>query len=259
MPDLRFFDCNCMFGKAEHEMASSFSSTGQLTAEMDSMGIEETLVFASYAKYNRPDYGNAFLSECIKGEKRFHACYAITPEMQFERGFPDSFVAKANENNVEAVRIFPSFNCYAPEPWILQGFMEIFSRVKTPVLVDSCIAHWNDDYDWSPVYRLCGAYPDVPVIAVRHAMRAARSIYPLLSKFTNIYLETSYFQLNRGLKDVASKFGSERLIFGTGLPLYDPRLPLAGLLYSGLTDTEKVGVSGDNLRALLSRVDWSAA
>lgn len=248
-----------MFGKAEHEVASAFTSPGELIEEMDAMGLEESLVFASYAKYNRPEYGNQFLSECIKGEERLHPCYVITPEMQFQRGFPESLVATLRANDVKAVRVFPRFNSYAPEPWVLDGFMEIFSRVKIPVLVDSCIAHWNDEYDWSPVQRLCTRYPEVPVILVRHAMRAVRNIYPLLAKCGNVYLETSYFQLNRGLKDVAEKFGPEKLIFGTGMPMYDGRLPLGGILFSGLVEREKTMVSGDNLRSLLDRVDWSAA
>lgn len=56
---------------------------------------------------------------------------------------------------------------------------------------------------------------------------------------------------------MANLFGVDRLVFGTGLPLYDPRLPIGGLLFSGLSEVDMKSIAGDNLRKLLGGVEWS--
>jgi predicted TIM-barrel fold metal-dependent hydrolase len=55
-----------------------------------------------------------------------------------------------------------------------------------------------------------------------------------LERCSNVIVETSYFQVHDGIALLAERFGSHRLVFGTGLPVWDPSLPVAGLTYAGL-------------------------
>ena len=73
----------------------------------------------------------------------------------------------------------------------------------------------------------------------------------------NLYLDISYFQLNRAIEVVAEKFGAERMIFGTGMPVFDPRLPITGLVFSQLNDKEKALVASGNLMRLIGQIDFS--
>jgi predicted TIM-barrel fold metal-dependent hydrolase len=43
-------------------------------------------------------------------------------------------------------------------------------------------------------------------------------------------------------------------LFGTNLPYGDPALPIGALLYSGLSQSDKERIGGENLRELLGEV-----
>lgn len=258
MLNLRLFDSNCMIGGSDSEAIRSFPSSGILIDRMNDLGIEEALVYASYAKYNSAHLGNGFLEEAVGNEKRLHRCYVLTPEMQFEETFPKKLAVTLKANKVRAVRVFPAFNGFSPTPWLLGELLKLLNRAHIVLLIDSCISHWNDPYDWSSIQQICDQYKDLPIVLVRHGMRSPRSLFPLMRMFDNLFIETSYFQSNRGLKEVSKIFGSNRLIFGTGMPVYDPNLPIAGILFSGLSEREKTMVAGENLRSLLAKVDLTA-
>ena len=54
-----------------------------------------------------------------------------------------------------------------------------------------------------------------------------------------------------GPDPAAERFGPHRLIFGTGLPVWDPALPVTGLTYAGLAPDALAAVAGGTLTALL--------
>ena len=51
----------------------------------------------------------------------------------------------------------------------------------------------------------------------------------------------------RVLLNTTERFGPHRLVFGTGLPVWDPALPVAGLTYAGLASEAFAAVSGGTL------------
>ena len=136
----------------------------------------------------------------------------------------------------------------------MESILYVLDSMHMPLLIDQSNVHWDEPYDWSQIYRLCKEFNNIPVIIIRQGMLASRNLYPLLKKFDNLFLEMSYFQVNRGLEDVRNKFGASRLIFGTGMPVYDPRIPITSIVFSRLSKKEKLMVAGDNLRNLLKGV-----
>ena len=50
---------------------------------------------------------------------------------------------------------------------------------------------------------------------------------------------------------MAARVGPERLLFGTGMPMYAPGPAITLLTYSGLSQAEKSLVGAGNLRRLL--------
>ena len=67
-----------------------------------------------------------------------------------------------------------------------------------------------------------------------------------------LVIETSYFQAHDGIALVAERWGAHRLVFGTGLPIWDPGLPLAGLRFAGLSDADYAAVAGGTLPTLMA-------
>jgi predicted TIM-barrel fold metal-dependent hydrolase len=121
-----------------------------------------------------------------------------------------------------------------------------------PAFVDFGIAHWSSEStDWRNLFELCERFPRLPFVVVGEGMGAPRRLFPTWADHPNLHLETSYYQVNQGLSEIADRFGAERLIFGTGLPYRAPGPPLTQLRHDFLSCEDRAKVGGDNLRKLL--------
>ncbi len=263
MIDLHFFDCDIMLGRIDGEFTiyqgglNSFETVDELETALDKFGITEALVYSSWAKFQNPDWGNELLIQHIRNKKNLHPCFIITPEMEYSKKFPADFVDGLKKNNVKAVKVCPKSHAYELETYVMKEIFKILDTIRMPLFIDNDIVKWQDPFNWPQVYSLCKEYPHIPVIPCRHDRKSARNVFPIMKECNNIILDISYYHLSRGIEVVAEQFGAERMIFGTGMPVFDPRLPITGFIFSQLNDKDKMLVAGDNLRNLLKKIDFS--
>ena len=64
-------------------------------------------------------------------------------------------------------------------------------------------------------------------------------------------METSYLGGHSALIELEGRFGAERFIFGTGLPVFEPALPITTLSYGGLDTEAREEIAGKSLQRLL--------
>jgi predicted TIM-barrel fold metal-dependent hydrolase len=70
---------------------------------------------------------------------------------------------------------------------------------------------------------------------------------------TNVYLETcSTFRTPGVIEQLVNEAGADRVLFGTDMPLMDPRPQLGKILTARISDDAKRKILGDNARRLLS-------
>ena len=107
---------------------------------------------------------------------------------------------------------------------------------------------------WESVQWVLSQYPGLPLIlsGVRH--RDNRTLYALLDRFENLLIDISLYTVHRGIEDVISRFGPQRMIFGTGLPMYGGGGSLAQLTYAEIDESHKQQIAADNLSRLLQGV-----
>ena len=98
--------------------------------------------------------------------------------------------------------------------------------------------------------RLSGAAGDPGA----HQPGSNRRLFPLLEQYPNLYIETSYYVVHRGIELICRHFGAERLLFGTGLPQRAPGPAITALSYSQISDQERALIASGNLRRLLAEV-----
>jgi hypothetical protein len=67
----------------------------------------------------------------------------------------------------------------------------------------------------------------------------------------NLWLDVSQNHLFDGLRRWSARYGSKRLVFGSGLPGYSPGSPKYQLLRSGLDAGDMAAVAHGNLESLL--------
>jgi len=240
-----------MLGRWKKNTGTCFYRSDDLIKVMDRSGISKALVFGSHAKFSQIEDGNSKLTKDIGGCERLLPCAVALPHHTKEFMDPGSFAGYLKSNDIRAVRIFPEFHGVSLYTWLWE---DLFSRLETariPVFIDLSLGHWSQEVDWGKIHDLCVSFPKLPFVMVRMGVKTDRYIYPLFGKFENLHIETSYYLVNNGIENMVRNFGSGRLLFGTGMPVYKPEPPMKTLEFADITDEDKRMIAGENLMKLL--------
>lgn len=253
--EMTFFDCNVALGRSGLSFPS-FSTSKELIDEMDYYGIDEALVY--HIRDMEAGVFDALLDllELVRGEPRLHPSAIVAPTATKEQGAPKEFVEELIRNGIRAVRVFPKWHRFVFRPYVLEEMLGQLERHHVPVFVSywEPNAHiWTTQLDWEEVREVLETFSSLPVVATFLGMQNNRFIYPFLKKFENFYVETSTFTY-RFMEDVSKKFGADRILYGSQLPIYDPGSNLLMLVYADLGFEDKCLIAGANLRRLLNEV-----
>ena len=251
-----FFDANCMIGQRFSYENAIFKDGKALLKIMDNKGIDRALVFHSLAKENFIDKGNKQVVREAEFSERLLPCWVVMPHYSGECPSPGEIIKAMATANVKAVRIFPEYHRIKLHTWIWEELFTQLEACKVPVLIDFSNTGWTQEIDWDGINAICTRFPGLPLILLRQGQVANRYIYFLLEKYSNLYLETSYYQVHNGITSIVAKFGPRRLIFGTGMPFYSPDCPMSALLFSGISEEAIRMAAGENLDMLLKEVHF---
>lgn len=255
MQRLKFFDVNCSIGRYCNFQKGSFYKKEDLLKEMEYYEIEEALVYHAVAKENDPIIGNNMLEREINGCNKLHGCYSILPTYTNEIESPEKFIDSMLKRNIRTVRLFPRNYLFQVSKCSLGNFFKVLEKHRIPTLIDfGTDQPWLDYTDWDALYEICTSFPKLPVILVHFGLRTNRKLYPLLKQLNNLHIELSLYWLYRCIENICKLFGSERILFGTNMPLYDPGCIIPMITYANIKDDDKKLISGDNLRNLLKGV-----
>ncbi|MDP6116228.1 MAG: amidohydrolase family protein [Planctomycetota bacterium] len=246
------FDINCMLGPTSTNREPSFRTAEALLAEMDRIGIADALVYASQARMAHPSDGNARILEMTRGHSRLHACWVVMPPGTREQPEPRAFVEQMNARGVRAVRMFPEEHRYPLVERALRPLLAELAEAGIPLLIDTGRTSWNQiRLDWREIFAIAEAHPALPLVLLREGGTTQRALFGLWDEFPSIHLDTSYIQESRIVEEVTERFGHGRLLFGTGMPAYDPGGPMALVQGAQITQEQRADIAGNNLRRLI--------
>ncbi len=242
--ELVFFDCNMRIGRAGIIRPEHFLTAAALLEEMDYHGISRALTYGVWSREWDVPGGNEQLLAELAGHDRLVPCVAALPPATGELPPPDEFVASVIARN-GAVRIFPRSHQFMLSQWCLGSLLEALEEARVPLFVDMAETTWDE------LAAVLGAYRNLPIVLTNASYRINRYAYPLFERFANLHLEISMFQVMLGIEDVCRRFGPERLLFGTDMPIKDAAGPMALITYADISDEAKRLIAGENLRRLL--------
>ena len=252
LPSVNFFDSNCMLGPTNTNREPSFISSQDLLSEMDRVGIGEALVFSSRSLMSHPDDGNRMILKETVDHPRLHPCWVLLPPGTRELPDPKVLIREMQEAGVRAARLFPAMHNYPFVTDILAPLLDVLAGARIPLFLDTGRRHWSSvGVDWPEVFRVCEAYPDLPLVLVREGGTTQRVLYGRWQRYPNLLIETSYLQTPNCLEEIARDYGPDRLLFGTGMPNFDPGPPMSTIRGSSMDDEGGAKVAGDNLRRLM--------
>jgi predicted TIM-barrel fold metal-dependent hydrolase len=230
------FDGNVRVGRSgvHGELALE---TSDLLAEMDRFGIRQALVSHFAAEEYDAEEGNRALASGLAG--RLEPAWAALPDA--------AFLQELALRSPRAVRL--SFGAkkhnFSWAPWC-SGQLYDYLQEHSILTVIVC-----EDLEWNSLAYLLENFPRLPVLLLEAGYRADRYLFPLLQRHSHLHFDTSTYVAHRQLESFVERFGPERLVFGSRLPLYTPAAALAVLATARISDNARLAIAGGTLRRLL--------
>lgn len=250
MEQLIFFDCSLSFGRRKIIDNGSFYSKEDLLKYMDLYGIRKGIVYHSLARENEPLNGNKVLMEEIKSNPNLIPAWTVMPHHTGEFYEPEILRAKMKENDVKIVRMFPSDkdHRYSLSSWNCKELFDFLSDAKIPVIIPMTSISFDE------VYRILSEFKGLRMILCEMNYRVDRDLYPLLKQLPNLYIETMGYKVHMGIEEICSRFGAQRLIFGSSMPAKSGASAVAMINYARIGIEDKKLIASGNITRLLKEV-----
>jgi predicted TIM-barrel fold metal-dependent hydrolase len=247
MPPTRLLDCNLTVGRRSTPRPENDLDVAAILAALDHAGIAGGLAYHAHAREYDPLQGNACLQEIVAATPRLLPCFVVLPPGTGDFPGGEALLRYLETGGARAVRLFPRDHGYVfGETWV-GGLLGTLEEAGVPVLIDL------DQTDWREIDECLAAHPRLRLVVLRVGYRIDRMVYPLLDEHPGLRLESAFYPLHGGLESMVARFGAGRLVFGTGLPLWDPGAAISHLLYAALPPAAQAEIGALNLEALL----WS--
>ncbi len=248
---LRFFDANAWIGRSYDTSGLSLGNPTEIVAQMNYYGIEKAIVSHTLSRYYDPLIGNERLIEEINGIARLQACFILPPPSTKEMGVVDEYLDHMLTRGVRTIRLFPASHHFSLEDWSSTALLKRLEERKIPLFI------WSKEIGWNSLYKLCRRYPSLPVILEQPEEESfwnGRLFFSLLETCKNLFLEIHNVILYLGIDEIAQRFGAERLIFGSYLPVDDPNASLMMVTDGDFSHREKEKIAHENMETLIGGV-----
>lgn len=242
---MQLIDINCAIGAPMR--SKRYTDHQGLLTWMDNFNISNALVYHSEAM-REPEMGNSRMLQIAADScGRIKSCLALTPTLD-AFGIPGqgSALERLKAAKPSAVRVFPEEHKYPFDPFYAGDVLQVCQQLHLPVIVNATY----DNSFLSQLPQVCRDFPDVPVILPRFGMNRCHQLYPILKKLPNVYADMSLLADTAVMEEIVNKFGSEHLLFGSGLPTYEPSGALGLLLYARISDTDRQNIASGNFLRL---------
>lgn len=246
MTDLTFFDSNVFIGKHKNPYAGSpFSAQAAVALLVPQANVSGMLVFHSAAVMYDAVRGNRQLIEETEGRAGLYRMCVALPDIVGNEQDAAGFVIEMRKHKVAAVKIFPRTHNFTLMNHGLDPLLTLLNEKALPLFSD------QEEISWEEIQYILKSFPKLPFVLTNVGYRLGRYIDPLMKKYRTFHLEISRYQVHRGLEELCRKFGSERLLFGSGMPMFSPE-PVKMMVESArISVRDKRNIAEANLRRVL--------
>lgn len=242
---MHIIDINCAIG--EPMRSKRYSTAEGLLQWLDQYRIDGALAYHSEAM-REPEMGNSLMVQAAAASGgRLKLCLALNPSLE-SLGIPGEGtpLERLKKLRPSAVRIFPTEQLYPFDTFYAEEILQVCNQLCLPLIVDGTY----DNCFLTQLPNVCRAYPDVPIILLRFLYNRSRQYMPILKKLPNVYLDMSTHVDVGGMEEIVERFGSTNLLFGSGLPTYEPSGALGLLLYAQISDDHRENIASGNFLRL---------
>ncbi len=217
---------------------------------MDQCGVR-MLVFSHHLALNSPDVGNRASLETVRQyPDRFRAYCVINPNYP-ELIESDLATFAEHRDAYVGLKFLSDYHQVAVNDVRYRVAWEYAEENNLLLLMHT----WGGSpYDGSSVIRpMLERYPNVKVLLGHSCHGDWDGAVRLARDFPNAYLELTAVFDNRGvIEKFTGEAGSERMLFGTDLPWFDPHHAIGALLSARITDEDRHNICHRNAERLLA-------
>ena len=230
------FDANARIGHSGLHGELALEAP-ELLLEMDRFGIERALVSHFAGEEYDAEEGNRALAHVARAR--------LVPAWS---GLPDrESLDQLATRRPAAVRLHFGMtrHNFSPALWCsgeLYAYLQDHSVLTLVAL---------EDIGWPALVEVLDNFPKLAILLLETGYRADRYLFPLLGKFPNLYFDASTYVAHRQMETYVQRFGPERIVFGSRLPLYTPGASLFVLGTARISDDARLAIASLNLHRLL--------
>lgn len=243
-----FYDANSWIGKQFLFPLAEDVNINTLLKIHKSYRITNALISHWYGFTGSAKEGNKYLFEAVKGINNCKIIITGLPTFPKEDfGISDDF-ANSFPESIAGIRLFPKTHHFSFTKWCIGELIEIMSKHKLPLFL------WHTEINWNEVYEIAKGFKNLNIVIesqYRKILYDIRSVLTLMKECSNVYLEISNLSIPMMLEYIVKNIGSERLVFGTFLPVNDPFVTIGMLIKAQITLEEKKLIAGDNLKRII--------
>lgn len=259
---MKFIDCNACIGRAavnrlivNHEDYPVYEKVTQpnnyleLLEEMDYCGIDEAVVYHNAMFDVAPKYGNdLFLCDKSNYTGRLYGTLTVLPSISDNDFETEKIHSIVMQNKLVGLRFFPKHNRFMLDKITCGDILDFCTQCNLPVYLSPM-------HNWEHIFEVMKQFPRLTAIITNYGLWGSdRYFYPLTKAYSNLYIDTSDFQEIIGIQAYVSKFGSERMLFGTNYPMNNMGGAKAMLLGSKISEIDKENIAYRNVTRLFSEI-----
>ncbi len=239
------FDSHCIVGRRCQRLPFEPWKKDDLLKQMDHCGIDRALVKHAVAVEYDPTVGNDLLMDELRNEDRLEPVWVLAPHETSSLEPADAMMQKMSTTGVRAVAVYPGMHGYPFDEFAYKEMFQTLERCRVPVFLSIREASWQS------IRQILLAFPSLRLVLTDLGWGAFRYIFPLFREFEHLSVEISGIRPQMGLESVCEHFGSHRILFGSGWPVFAPGAPLTVLNYAFIDDDKRQDIAGLNLLKLL--------
>ena len=244
--NLSFYDCNAFIGVHENPYIDSPFEPELLNSAMKSSATKGALVYQSAAVVYDASFGNDLLIEKIKGNNDLAPVFVASPELCFAQKDVEKFFQQIKKYNISAVKIFPRYNNYDITSGIIDRLFPFLNDEKILLLAN------QEEITWKEIEYILNKFKSLPFLLQSTGYRMERLLNPFFAKYKNFYFDISRYHVHGGIEYLCKEFGSERILYGSGMPIFSPEPLMIMVSKADISLEEKQNISSKNLLRLIN-------
>ena len=218
---------------------------------MDEENIESIWCSSHIDIYHISEEVNAATKKLVHDYPgRIYGYYVFNPNRK-EQYLNDIHTVLDNDGFI-GIKILPNYHNYSLDGPGYEEVLAFADEHRLPVLCHT----WGDKPQNSvkEVANIMPRYKNLFFIMGHSAPGDLDGAIATAKKHENLYLDICDIHRHSGIiAKMVNSIGSERIVFGTDLPWYDPNYAIGSVLCAAVTDEDKRNIFRNNAIKLLSR------